>query len=152
MKQPELNRRLSSLDASFLYLERKECPMHIGSTSIFESRLSVEDLKEHIEDRLHLIPRYQQKVKPDPFNIAHPTWEFDDDFDINNHIFELKRKKKVSLKELPLIAGEILTTCLDRTKPLWELHIINNVENDQSALVANRIAHRTIYRDPHIGG
>ena len=136
MKQPELNRRLTSLDSAFLYLERKECPMHIGSTSIFESRLSVEDLKEHIEDRLHLIPRYQQKVKPDPFNIAHPTWEFDDDFDINNHIFEIKRKKKVSLKELPEIAGKILTTCLDRTKPLWELHIINNVENGQSAMVA----------------
>lgn len=110
--------------------------MHIGSTSIFESRLSVEDLKKHIEDRLHLIPRYQQTVKPDPFNIAHPTWELDENFDIDKHIFELKSKKKVLIKDLPRIAGEILTTCLDRNKPLWELHIINNVENGQSALVA----------------
>ncbi len=136
MKQPELNRRLTSLDAVFLYLERKECPMHIGSTSVFESSLNVEDLKKHIEDRLHLIPRYGQLVKPDPFNIAHPTWEYDENFDINRHIFEIKKKKKVSLKELPLIAGEILTPCLDRTKPLWELHIINGLENGQSAMVA----------------
>lgn len=110
--------------------------MHIGSTSVFESRLDIEDLKKHIEDRLHLIPRYQQKVVPDPFNIAHPTWEYGENFDINRHIFEIKSKKKVSLKELRRIAGEILTTCLDRTKPLWELHIINGLENGQSAMVA----------------
>ena len=76
MEQPELNRRLTSLDAAFLYLEKKECPMHIGSTSIFESRLNLKNITKHIEERLHLIPRYQQKVIPDPFNIAHPTWEY----------------------------------------------------------------------------
>ena len=66
MKQPELNRRLTSLDAAFLYLERKECPMHIGSTSVFESRLNLKDVTKHIEDRLHLIPRYLQKVTSRP--------------------------------------------------------------------------------------
>lgn len=136
MKQPELNRRLTSLDAAFLYLERKECPMHIGSTSVFESRLDIERLKKHIEDRLHLIPRYEQKVVPDPYNIAHPTWELDEDFKIENHIFEHKSKKKLTTKDLPRIAGELLTPVLDRSKPLWELHIINDLENDQSALVA----------------
>lgn len=136
MKQPELNRRLTSLDAAFLYLERKECPMHIGSTSVFESKLDIKKIKKHIEDRLHLIPRYEQIVKPDPFNIAHPTWEQTEDFDISNHIFEIKSKKKLTTKDLPRIAGEILTECLDRKKPLWELHIINGLENGQSAMVA----------------
>ena len=136
MKQPELNRRLTSLDSVFLYLERKECPMHIGSTSIFESRLDVRKVIRHVEERLHLIPRYLQKITPCPFNIAHPTWEYDEDFDIKNHIFEIKSRKKLSQKDLVKIAGETMTECLDRSKPLWELYIINNLEDGQSAMIA----------------
>nr|WHV03908.1 putative wax ester synthase/acyl-CoA:diacylglycerol acyltransferase [uncultured bacterium] len=136
MTQPELNRRLSSLDATFLYLEKKECPLHIGSTSVFEGKVSLKDLRKHIEDRLHLIPRYQQKVVPDPFNIAHPTWEYDEDFDIKNHIFEIKSKKKVTHEDLTRIAGETLSVVMDRNKPLWELFVINNLEGGKAAMIA----------------
>ncbi|MEZ5347329.1 MAG: wax ester/triacylglycerol synthase family O-acyltransferase [Pyrinomonadaceae bacterium] len=136
MTKPELNRRLSSLDATFLYLEKKECPLHIGSTSVFEGKVSLKDLTKHIEDRLHLIPRYQQKVVPDPFNIAHPTWEYDEDFDIKNHIFEIKRRGKVTLEDLAEIAGEKMTSLMDRSKPLWELYIINNFEDGKAAMIA----------------
>jgi diacylglycerol O-acyltransferase / wax synthase len=136
MKLPELNRRLTSLDAAFLYLERKECPMHIGSTSIFEGKLNLKDFTRHIEDRLHLVPRYLQKITPCPFNISHPTWEFAEDFDIKNHIFEIKSRKKLSLDDLVKIAGEKMTECLDREKPLWELYIVNNLEKGQSAMIA----------------
>ena len=137
MKQPELNRRLSSLDSAFLYLEKKECPLHIGSTSVFEGKVSHKDLVKHIEDRLHLIPRYLQKVVPDPFNLGHPTWEISEDFDIKNHIFEVKTKKKtVTHEDLIKIAGEKMSGMLDRNKPLWELFLINGLENGRSALVA----------------
>lgn len=136
MSQPELNHRLSSLDATFLYLEKKECPLHIGSTSVFEGKVSLKDVQKHIEDRLHLIPRYTQKVVPDPFKIAHPTWEFDEDFDIKNHIFEIKSKKKVTHQDLVGIAGEKMTDVMDREKPLWELFVINNLEDGKSAMVA----------------
>ena len=136
MTQPELNRRLSSLDATFLYLEKKECPLHIGSTTVFEGKIPLKDLRKHIEDRLHLIPRYQQKVVPDPFNIAHPTWEYDEDFDIKNHIFEIKSKKKVTHQDLVRIAGEKLSVVMDRNKPLWELFVINNLEGGKAAMIA----------------
>jgi WS/DGAT/MGAT family acyltransferase len=136
MTQPKLNHRLSSLDSTFLYLEKKECPLHIGSTSVFEGKVSLKDLQKHIEDRLHLIPRYTQKVVPDPFNIAHPTWEEDEDFDIKNHIFEIKPRKKVSHEDLIRIAGEKMTDVMDRDKPLWELFVINNLEDDKAALIA----------------
>jgi diacylglycerol O-acyltransferase / wax synthase len=136
MKQPELNRRLSSLDAAFLYLERKECPMHIGSTSVFEGKLSYRNLVKHVEDRLHLIPRYVQKIVPDPFNLGHPTWETAEDFDIRQHIFEIKRKRALSHQDLVNLAGEILSSVLDRTKPLWELYIVNNLEGGRSAMIA----------------
>lgn len=137
MRQPELNRRLSSLDAAFLYLEKKECPLHIGSTSVFEGKITRRELIKHIEDRLHLIPRYLQKVVPDPFNLGHPTWEIAEDFDIKNHIFEVKPKKKpVTLEDLTEIAGEKMSGMLDRNKPLWELFVVNGLENGHSAMVA----------------
>ena len=136
MSKPKLNRRLSSLDATFLYLEKKECPLHIGSTSIFEGKLTAKALTKHIEDRLHLIPRYQQKVVPDPFNIAHPTWEFDEDFDIKNHIFEIKSRKALTQPDLAELMGEKMTSLMDREKPLWELYVVNNVSGGKSAMIA----------------
>ena len=135
MKQPELNHRLTSLDAAFLYLEKKECPLHIGSTSVFEGKLSRQTLIKHLGDRLHLVPRYLQKVIPDPFLIGHPTWETDDDFNIENHVVKVKQKKTLNRKDLIKIAGEILTTVMDREKPLWEFHIVENYERGRSALV-----------------
>ena len=135
MKQPELNHRLTSLDAAFLYLEKKECPLHIGSTSIFEGKLTRQTLIRHIGDRLHLVPRYLQKVVPDPFLIGHPTWETDDDFKIENHILKVKQKKALNRKDLIKLAGEILTTVMERSKPLWEFHVIENYEGGRSALI-----------------
>ena len=136
MSEPKLNRRLSSLDSAFLYLERKECPMHIGSTSIFEGKLTHRDLVKHIDARLHLIPRYLQKVVPDPFNLAHPTWETVEDFDIKKHIFKVKQKKTLNQKDLVKIAGELLTEVMDRRKPLWELYVVENIEGGRSAMIA----------------
>lgn len=133
---PELNRRLSSLDAVFLYLERKECPMHIGSTTVFDGKVEFEELVRHIDDRLHLIPRYLQKVVPDPFNLGHPTWEFDEDFDIRNHIFEIKSENPVTHQELVGIAGRILSPVMDRNKPLWEIYLIENLEDGRTGMVS----------------
>jgi WS/DGAT/MGAT family acyltransferase len=136
MSQQNLNRRLSSLDSAFLYLERKECPMHIGSTSIFEGKLTHRDLVKHIEDRLFLLPRYVQKIVPDPFNLAHPTWENAAEFDIKNHIFKVKQKKALTDKDLVKLAGELMTEVMDRAKPLWELHVVENLEGGRSAMIA----------------
>lgn len=131
-----LNRRMTSLDATFLYLEKKECPLHIGSTSVFDGRVTISELKKHIADRLHLIPRYTQKVVPDPFNIAHPTWEEAEDFDIDNHIFEIDPKTTFSREGLLEIAGEKLSGVMDRGKPLWELYLVPKFEKGKSALIA----------------
>ena len=135
MSKPELNHRLTSLDAAFLYLEKKECPLHIGSTSVFEGKLTRKDLIKHIGDRLHLVPSYLQKVVPDPFNIGHPTWENDDDFNIENHIFKVEQKKSLRQKDLIKLAGETLSVVMDRRKPLWEFYIVENYEGGRSALI-----------------
>ena len=132
----ELNRRLSTLDSVFLYLEKPESPLHIGGTSIFEGQISYEDVVTHIEDRLHLVPRYLQKVVPDPFNLGHPTWETVENLNIKNHIFQIKNSKTISQNDLMETAGKILTGVMDRTKPLWELHIVENIEGNRSALIS----------------
>ena len=90
MAQPALSRRLSAQDAAFLYMESDEAPMHIGSIAVFEGEVSYERFVESIENKLHLIPRYLQRVVPAPFNIGHPTWEWEPDFDIRRHIVEVE--------------------------------------------------------------
>jgi hypothetical protein len=89
MTQPSLNRRLTTIDSTFLYLEKAEQPMHIGGCMLYEGRVSREELARLLLDRLHRLPRYRQKVVFPPFTLAHPTWEDDPDFDIAHHIDEV---------------------------------------------------------------
>src|SRR5688572_26994197 len=88
MSTPNLNHRLTSMDASFLYFEKKEAAMHIGSVSLFEGEIPFDNFVAMINSKMHLLPRYQQVITPDPFGIGHPTWEFDQNFDIKRHIFK----------------------------------------------------------------
>jgi diacylglycerol O-acyltransferase / wax synthase len=136
MSSPELNRRLSTLDSVFLYLEKPESPLHIGGTSIFDGQISYDEVAKHIEDRLHLVPRYLQKVVPDPFNLGHPTWENEENFDIKHHIFKVEQDKPFTQNELMEHAGKVLTGVMDRSKPLWEIHIVENVEGGRSAMIS----------------
>jgi diacylglycerol O-acyltransferase len=136
MSQPELNRRLTTLDSVFLYLEKPESPLHIGGTSIFDGNISYDEVVKHIDDRLHLVPRYLQKVVPDPFSLGHPTWETEENFDIKQHIFKIENKKAITQDELMATAGKVLTGVMDRSKPLWEIHIVENVEGGRSAMIS----------------
>ena len=110
--------------------------MHIGSTSIFEGKLAYRDLVKHIEDRLFLLPRYLQKVVPDPFNLAHPTRETCENFNVKKHIFKVKQHKALTEKDLIKLAGELMTEVMDRSKPLWELHLVENLEGNRSAMIS----------------
>jgi diacylglycerol O-acyltransferase / wax synthase len=140
MSQTKLNHRLTSTDASFLYFEKKECPMHIGSVSVFEGEIPFEAFVNNVSSKLHLIPRYQQKVVPDPFMLGHPTWEFDHDFDINRHIFRIQIDSPGSEEHLIELAGRILTPMMDRGKPLWDIHLVYGLKGKRSAMIA-RVHH-----------
>jgi hypothetical protein len=126
--QPNLSARLSSLDATFLYFEKKEAPMHIGGVSIFEGEIPFKKFVKNLNARLPLLPRYQQKVTPDLFNLSHPTWEFDPDFDIKNHVFRIKLDSPGSEAELVKLAGRIFTQLMDRSKPLWDFYLVYGLE------------------------
>jgi WS/DGAT/MGAT family acyltransferase len=135
-----LNHRLTSTDASFLYFEKKECPMHIGNVSIFDGEIPFDSFVANISSKLHLIPRYRQKVVPDPFMLGHPTWEFDHDFDINRHVFRIQIDPPGSDEQLIDLAGRIFTPVMDRGKPLWDIHLIYGLKGKRSAMVA-RVHH-----------
>jgi len=110
---------LSWGDAIFLYLEREGAPLHIASVNIFEGRIPLASCRRFIESKLPLIPRYRQRVVTAPFNIGLPTWEHDPDFDIRNHIREIKLRHGTEA-ELQAAAGKLLTLRMDRRHPLWD--------------------------------
>lgn len=120
-----LNRRLTSLDASFLYLEQPNALMHVASICTFAKPLDYEALLQYIEDRLPLIPRYTQRVAMVPLNLAHPLWEEDPDFDIRHHIVRHRLKAGHDDRALAALCAELFAEPLDRTRPLWEMHIID---------------------------
>lgn len=140
MSQPNLNRRLTSTDASFLYFEKKEAPMHIGSVCIFDGEIPFDDFVRMLDAKMHLLPRYQQVVAPDPFNIGHPTWESDRNFDINNHIFKLEIDAPGGERELIDVTGKIFSPMMERHKPLWDIYLVYGLDGGRTAMIA-RVHH-----------
>ena len=140
MSQPNLNRRLTSMDASFLYFEKKEAAMHIGSVSIFEGEIPFDHFVAMLNSKMHLLPRYQQVVAPDPFGLGHPTWEFDENFDINRHVFKVQIDAPGGEAELVELAGRIFTPMMERSKPLWDIYLVYGLEGKRTAMIA-RVHH-----------
>jgi len=123
------------MDAFFLYLEREEQPMHVGGICIYEGKLPFRTFRQNLASRLHLIPRYLQRVVPAPFNLGHPTWEDDPEFDIDNHLIRVKLPAPATDAELRDYASEVYTGTLDRDKPLWEIYFIEGLEGGRTAMM-----------------
>ncbi len=140
MPQPQLNHRLTSLDASFLYFEKKEAPLHIASVSIFEGEIPFDRFVEMVDAKMHLLPRYRQVVAFDPFNLGHPAWEFDSQFEIKNHIFRLQLEAPGTEDQLIELAGKILSPMMDRRIPLWDINLVYGLEGGRTAMIA-RVHH-----------
>lgn len=136
MIDEKLNHRLSPMDAFFLYVETDEMPMHIGAAQIFDGEIDYLQFKETIDTRLHQIPRYLQRVIPAPFNLGHPTWEFDPDFDIDNHIFHLDLEDPADDNAFRNLTNKLFEGPLDRDKPLWEIYVVNGMSGNRSGLLS----------------
>ena len=139
MPQTHAGDRLSPLDALFLYLEKKEMPLHIGSVFVFDGKLPVDDLKALIDSKLDLIPRYCQRLVFPPLNLGYPTWEFDPEFNLDNHI-QHARIRPGTKEALEKLAGEIYSEIMDRNRPLWDLTVVDGLRGGRSALIA-RVHH-----------
>ncbi len=135
--------RLSALDSSFVHLESLETPMHVGAVSIFDGepfldengRFRLADVRELVESRLHLIPRFRKRLTFVPFEQGRPIWVDDDRFDIGYHVRLTALPSPGSREQLLTLCNRVQEQLLDRSRPLWELWFVEGVEDGNIALI-----------------
>jgi diacylglycerol O-acyltransferase len=124
--------RLSGLDASFLYLETAAQPLHVCSvleidTSTIPGGYGFDRMREALGLRIKAMPEFREKLADNRFNLDHPVWVEDHDFDVDRHLHRIALPSPGGRVELGEICGHIASLTLDRTRPLWEMWIIENV-------------------------
>jgi diacylglycerol O-acyltransferase len=130
--------RLSPLDVSFLYMETPTTAMHVGGVCILEppeSGFDYERLVELISQRIGLVPRYRQKVKWVPGRLANPVWVDDADFDVTYHVRRSALPRPGTREQLKELVARLMSRQLDRSRPLWEIYLVEGLEGGRVALV-----------------
>ncbi len=136
MPQQHLD-RLTSIDASFLHQEGRASHMHVGGVLIFEGPApAFDDFLDHVRGRLHLVPRYRQKLATPPLETGRPLWVDDPDFNLEYHVRHTALPAPGSEEQLFLLASRIASQQLDRSKPLWENWLVEGLDGDRFALIA----------------
>jgi len=135
--------RLSSLDASFLHMERLEYPMHVGALSIFEGRdffnaegrFRIDAVRNLVLARLPLLPRFRRRLMLVPYDQGRPIWIDDDRFDIAYHVRHTALPRPGSWEQLVALTTRVQENLLDRERPLWELWFVEGLEGGHVALI-----------------
>lgn len=129
--------RMSPLDAAFFRLEDETSPMHIGSVSIMEGPApSYGDVVRKIVSKLHLVPRYRQRARFVPGGLGRPVWVDDPHFQVLYHVRHTAVPSPGSDRELRNLAGRVLAQPLDRNKPLWEMWVVEGLQDDRWAIIS----------------
>ncbi len=141
-------RRLSGMDAAFLYLENAGVTMQVQALMLLDPSTvpggySFEKVKAHLAERLPLLPEFRQRLAFVPFDLHRPVWFHDPDFDLDYHVRHIAVPEPGTMDQLMEIVGGIAGRQLDRSRPLWEFWIIEGVENGAVAVLA-RMHHATI--------
>lgn len=129
---------LSSADASFLHVETPETPMHVGSLMLFDLPEGFdgdfyEDVKALIAKRMHLVRLFHRKFAQMPFELADPVWIEDDAVDLDYHVRSATLRRPGTMAQLESLIARLHATLLDRSRPLWEVYVIDGLENGQIA-------------------
>src|SRR3954453_22713043 len=135
--------RLTSLDASFLHMERLEYPMNGGAMSLLEGapffdesgHFRIKEVRELVQSRLQLLPRLHRRLMSVPYDQGRPIWVDDDRFDITYHVRHTALPKPGSWDQLVALTTRVQEQLLDRERPLWELWFVDGLENGHVALV-----------------
>src|SRR3954454_453258 len=129
--------RLSALDASFLHLEKAGARLHVASVTVFDGPTPpYDELLAHIESRLHLVPRFRQRLAEIPLDQGRPVWVDDPHFNLRYHLRHAGLPAPGSEEQLKNLASRVFAQRLDRTKPLWELLLVDGLDGGGFALVA----------------
>jgi diacylglycerol O-acyltransferase len=130
---------LSGMDAMFLHIESPEMPMHIGSLNVLDLPPGYtgdfyEDAKKMMSERLHLAAVFTRKLELMPFDLADPIWVEDEDIDIDYHVRHVTLPKPGTNRQLQQYVARLHSSLLDRSRPLWEVFIIDGLKSGQVAL------------------
>ncbi len=137
-------RQLTGLDASFLNFETPSTPLHVASVAILDGAAAdYESLRAHLEDRLHLLPPFRWRLVDVPFGLDHPYWLDDPHFDLEFHLRRIALPNPGDSRQLAEQVARIHARPLDRSRPLWELYYIENVEGGDVA-VLTKMHHASI--------
>ena len=140
--------RLSGLDASFLYLETPEQLMHVCGLIVLDPSTmpepyDFETLKAGIDRRVHDVPAFTRRLRKVPLKLDHPIWVEDTHFDIDRHVHRLALPSPGGYRELTQLAGHLAGQPLDRSRPLWEMWVIEGYEDDK-VVVFSKMHHATV--------
>jgi WS/DGAT/MGAT family acyltransferase len=135
MRQQHLD-RLSAVDASFLHQEGPTSHMHVGGLAIFKGPPpAMEDLCDQVRERLHLVPRYRQKLAHTALDSGRPVWVDDPSFNLEYHLRHTALPAPGNREQLLRLLARIVSQQLDRSKPLWEIWFIEGFDDNRFALI-----------------
>ncbi|MBI2738045.1 MAG: wax ester/triacylglycerol synthase family O-acyltransferase [Rhodospirillales bacterium] len=140
--------QLSGIDASFLYLETPETPMHVAGLTYFELPPGFEGsfyrhFRRFFESRLHTIPIFSKRLAPSLYDLDHPGWVDADDLDLDYHLRETALPSPGTEAQLEEVIGRLHANTLDRSRPLWQFYVITGLENGQGVLYS-KVHHAAI--------
>ena len=133
--------RLSGMDATFIHMETPDMHMHVVGTIVLDPSTmpggySFDTIKRTIQERIHLIPPFRRKLAMVPFNLANPVWVEDADFDLDAHIHRIAVPAPHTMRELAEIVNDVASRPLDRARPMWEMWVVEGLEDGHIALVS----------------
>jgi diacylglycerol O-acyltransferase len=140
--------RLTGLDASFLYMETPTLHMHVAMVAVFDPSTvpggySFRRIRQLINDRIPQVPVFQRRLVEVPMRLGHPVWVDDPEFDIDNHLRRAALPSPGGMRELGDFAADVISRQLHRDRPLWEMWIVEGLEDGKIALVV-KMHHSTI--------
>lgn len=127
--------QLSAMDASFLYFETVNAPMHIGSVAIYDQStveggvLGFKEILKNYEARLHMARSFRQRIVRVPMSLDHPYWLEDPDFDLEYHVRHIALPKPGDWRQLCIQVARLHARAMDTSRPLWEFTVIEGLDN-----------------------
>ena len=129
--------RLTAIDASFLHQEGENSHMHVGAVTLFEGPPpEFDEFLDTLRERLHLVPRYRQRLQEAPLQSGRPIWIDDPCFNLEYHVRQTALPEPGSEEQLMRLASRIFSQQLDRSKPLWETWLVEGLEDNRFALIS----------------
>jgi diacylglycerol O-acyltransferase / wax synthase len=132
-----VSERLSPSDMSSLLAERGPIHVHVGATTIMEGEPpGFDELLEHVDSRLALVPRFRQRVTPTPLKLSNPTWTDDPGFDLRWHVRHAALPRPGTVAQLRDLVARVMSEPLDLQRPLWQLYLIEGVDGERHSVIS----------------